>query len=991
MRSILLIAAAAALFASPVLADDQQPTYAPDPAWVRAVSAPSAPAPADDAPAQILLLDRQTRLSDTGDDHYQHEVIKILSPEGLGASGQLAQTWDPSTESLTIHHLRVIHDGQVRDILASGQKFLVLRRENNLELAMLDGRLTATIQPEGLEVGDIIDFAMTVTRHDPALQGHSVNYAALDYPGVAGRVFLRTIWPNAKPVQMRATVGEPAPTLVKAAAGTEAVLDLTNAAAPKPPIGAPPRFQQVATEEFSEFKDWSQVSALMAPLYERAEVIKPGSALSAEVAKIAASTQDPKARATAALRLVEDQTRYVFLGMNDGGLVPAAAEETWARRFGDCKGKSVLLVASLRALGLNATPVAVSTQMGDGMDQRLPNVGWFDHAIVLLVIDGRTYWLDGTRQGDLEIGDLITPNYHWGLAVKAQGGGLVAMEPPPPAAPLLETRIHLDASKGMSDKAAAHVDVIFRSDAAMGMRHQLAAASRTDFERNLRDYMSKTYPWLTIDTVGVARDDARNEVRLYGDGSAQLQWTPLADGRSYNYSATGSSMSNDNVYRRQPGPNQDAPYATSYPSYVRVLFELVLPSGGQYTLAGTDVDQAIGGQYFKRISRITDGVLSIDVAVKSMLQEFPASAADQVNTQLRALPRGEVLVNFRPRTAAAAADPIANWRYADAQAKAEAGNAEAEFRLGVLYERGQGVPYDATLGLLWLQRAAQQGYAKAELAVGEAYMKGVGVQRSPVDANAWFAKAAQQGEAEGQYQLAIAALTGSGMARNPAQGTDLLNKAADAGFMPATSMLGQMSYFGFYAPRDLERGRALLQKAADAGYAPAQRLMGDDALIATDRPHDFAKGVAWEQKAVAQGDRDAENSMGVVYRDGLGVPRSTAQAMDWFQKSAAHGAPAAMVNIGELYATGDGVSRDMAQALVWCRKAADLGYAAGERCVGLCYLQGRGVAADAKQAQVWLLKAAGQGDPIAIRSLAGMGALKLAPIPPAPAQTPPRT
>jgi transglutaminase-like putative cysteine protease len=101
-----------------------------------------------------------------------------------------------------------------------------------------------------------------------------------------------------------------------------------------------------------------------------------------------------------ALRLVQDQIRYVFLGMNLGGYTPASAETTWARRFGDCKGKTALLVALLRELGIDAEPALVSTTAGDGLDQRLPTLQLFDHVIVRARIDKTIYWLDGARQGD---------------------------------------------------------------------------------------------------------------------------------------------------------------------------------------------------------------------------------------------------------------------------------------------------------------------------------------------------------------------------------------------------------------------------------------------------------------------------------------------------------------------------------------------------------------------------------------------------------------
>src|SRR5581483_3385007 len=104
----------------------------------------------------------------------------------------------------------------------------------------------------------------------------------------------------------------------------------------------PPRFNDLAEVEVTQFSSWADVSALMAPLYAKASVLAPDSPLRAEVARIKAASSDPKVRAALALRLVQDQTRYVFLGMNFGGYIPADANVTWSRRFGDCKGKTAL-------------------------------------------------------------------------------------------------------------------------------------------------------------------------------------------------------------------------------------------------------------------------------------------------------------------------------------------------------------------------------------------------------------------------------------------------------------------------------------------------------------------------------------------------------------------------------------------------------------------------------------------------------------------------
>src|SRR6202012_5880222 len=124
---------------------------------------------------------------------------------------------------------------------------------------------------------------------------------------------------------------------------------------------APSRYGIMRIAEMSDFASWADLAQLMMPLYEKAATLGANdSALRKEMDAIAARSADPKARAEAALALVQDRVRYVFLGMNDGGLVPADAETTWQRRFGDCKGKTALLLALLHGLGIDAEPVITS-------------------------------------------------------------------------------------------------------------------------------------------------------------------------------------------------------------------------------------------------------------------------------------------------------------------------------------------------------------------------------------------------------------------------------------------------------------------------------------------------------------------------------------------------------------------------------------------------------------------------------------------------------
>lgn len=97
--------------------------------------------------------------------------------------------------------------------------------------------------------------------------------------------------------------------------------------------------------------------------------------------------------------MVREQVRYIYVGIAGGNLTPATADETWQRRYGDCKGKTTLLLALLNELGIDAEAVLVNNSgIDDGFNQRLPSPGLFDHVLVRAKIDGREYWMDGTRR-----------------------------------------------------------------------------------------------------------------------------------------------------------------------------------------------------------------------------------------------------------------------------------------------------------------------------------------------------------------------------------------------------------------------------------------------------------------------------------------------------------------------------------------------------------------------------------------------------------------
>lgn len=86
---------------------------------------------------------------------------------------------------------------------------------------------------------------------------------------------------------------------------------------------------------------------------------------------------------------------------------------------------------------------------------------------------------------------------------------------------------------------------------------------------------------------------------------------------------------------------------------------------------------------------------------------------------------------------------------------AQAGNADAEHLMGLMYYMGRGVPQDYKTALEWHRKAALKGKADAQYVVGAMYYTGNAVIQDQKQAVGWFRKAAEQGHPQAQQVLGL--------------------------------------------------------------------------------------------------------------------------------------------------------------------------------------------------------------------------------------------
>ena len=345
----------------------EQPRYEPAPGWVEARQLD----PVGEGDKTVLLLvDSQIRVEDDRSVEYRDLAYQVVSPEMLSRLGNVKVEWQPDVQDALIHAVSIVRGGETIDALNGGKSVEVIRREADLEKQSLDGKLTATMQLTGLQLGDVVRVTYSVVSSDPALGGNAEGLESLPVaPIQVGQYHFRLLWPEAKALRWTADTE-----LSEESNGSVRQIRF-DGVLPKlkdQPENAPARFVQPPKVNYTTFPDWQSVSLSVAPLYNDHAKLAPGGPLSQRAAAIAAAHDNQLDRMAAAVELVQDEVRYLYEGMEFGNYTPQDPAVTWEKRYGDCKAKSLMLLGLLRELGIEADAMLVRAEQRDhgGREER---------------------------------------------------------------------------------------------------------------------------------------------------------------------------------------------------------------------------------------------------------------------------------------------------------------------------------------------------------------------------------------------------------------------------------------------------------------------------------------------------------------------------------------------------------------------------------------------------------------------------------------------
>lgn len=187
-------------------------------------------------------------------------------------------------------------------------------------------------------------------------------------------------------------------------------------------------------------------------------------------------------------------------------------------------------------------------------------------------------------------------------------------------------------------------------------------------------------------------------------------------------------------------------------------------------------------------------------------------------------------------------DPVARAKFYIERAKA--GDAAAQYDIGVLYARGEGLVQDYASAANWFHASAAQGNVDAEYDLGVLYAQGLGVPANQTEAINWYRSAADREHPGAQFNLALAYATGAGAKQDYAAAARWYQRAAAHALTPAMINLAILYETGNGLERSPVDAYAWYSAAGERGDATGKARATELFKQFNDRDKARAEGLA---------------------------------------------------------------------------------------------------------------------------------------------------
>lgn len=435
-----------------------------------------------------LLYDRQVNLDEK--ESFFHWTTILKNSESVSVYNTLEFSFDPSYQKLKIHFINVIRDGKLIDKI-NADEFRIITREENADRKLYDNNKTLISHLSDLRTGDVLDYAFSLKGQNPAYGDHQFTSQDLQSQQALESYYFSVLSSSQK-LKYKLLNGAKDP-LVKTDGNLKSYTwEFQDVKAFYYEENTPSWFSSIPHVSFSDLQKWQDVARISAPFYQ---LSKDDLAYFRDLSLDLTKSSDTLKMVQDLIRFVQDEIRY--LGFEDGlnAFVPHNPKKVLEQRFGDCKDKSLLLVALLKSIGVNASPLLVNTYLLDKITDKLPSPYLFNHCVASFDLYGQTYYIDPTisNQGG-DAFDIFFPDYGKVLNIQSQK----LLEVPKKQKGKIVIDELLELGTEYEDQAYYRVKTTFTGAEADKMRSFFASNQLDYISKEYMKFYSNMYPFISL-------------------------------------------------------------------------------------------------------------------------------------------------------------------------------------------------------------------------------------------------------------------------------------------------------------------------------------------------------------------------------------------------------------------------------------------------------------------------------------------------------------
>lgn len=544
----------------------------PVPSWVVPVTPGGKPAGAKDFSNgfYIAFSDIQANLDEQ--TVYRRVIRQIVSESGVQNGSEMIIGFDPSYERLNVHSLVVWRNGVAISRLNLSD-FKLIPVETDRQRFIYNGYYTASVILKDIRKGDRIELSYSLAGWNPVFKGKYSDlftFATNDY---LGHVHAAVLAKTGRPVYIK-DFNKPPARKERAVNGVQIYeWDARNIKRIAYEEGEPAWYDPIPRVQVTEFKSWKEVVDWGLVFYSIPTV---SGALRAKVEEWKGDSESRLDYIEKAVRFVQDEVRYLGVETGENSHRPHKPEDVFDQRYGDCKDKTLLLCAILKANGIEASPVLVDTYKRSHLEDYLPSPADFNHVVTRVLMhepenrlpEARDYvFVDATMslQGGA-IPQTYFPAYGYGLLLKDGESKLLHIQTQNPGSIEITEDFYLPPVADTASKGMLQVKTVYFNSHADNFRSALQQSVLSELEESYQNFYSDLYKgtsFVRIDSLEFYDQRQANNISVLERYQIRNLWQLDADNLDWYFNVFGRAIYNHlNIL---PGRKRKSPADLNYP------------------------------------------------------------------------------------------------------------------------------------------------------------------------------------------------------------------------------------------------------------------------------------------------------------------------------------------------------------------------------------------------------------------------------------------